>query len=125
LSLSSGEIETLKDLEENLWRSETRFDLNFQQKIFAPDFFEFGRSGRRYTRDQMIITEPKSIVATFPLKDFKIHQLDKMNVLITYISEVQHEEFERANRCSVWSKTSDGWKLRFHQGTPTAEGVNK
>jgi hypothetical protein len=29
----------LKELEESLWRSETRFDLVHQEKVFAPDFF--------------------------------------------------------------------------------------
>ena len=28
-----------------------------------------------------------------------------------YISEVQHEELEVANRSSIWHKTPSGWKL--------------
>ncbi|MBK8202576.1 MAG: DUF4440 domain-containing protein [Bdellovibrionales bacterium] len=108
----------LKELEESLWRSETRFDLVHQEKVFAPDFFEFGRSGRTYTREQMVRSEQQPIRAKLPLQNFRIHPLDANNVLVTYVSEVQYEELERANRCSVWSRTSDGWQLRFHQGTP-------
>ena len=119
MSLEEKEIEQLKSLEEALWRSETRFDLEFQQRVFAPDFFEFGRSGRRYTRDQMIFTKEVPIKAKFPLEDFKIHQLDQNNVLITYISEVEYDQIERGNRSSIWSRTDKGWQLRFHQGTPT------
>lgn len=119
MKLSNTDIEILKTLEESLWKSETRFDLSHQEKVFAPDFFEFGRSGRRYTREQMVRTESQPIRAKLPLQDFHIHVLDEKNVLITYISEVQYEELERANRCSVWSKTKDVWQLRFHQGTPT------
>lgn len=119
VEISKEDAKNLNQLEEALWRSETRFDLSFQEKVFAPDFFEFGRSGRRYTREQMVRTESQPIRAKLPLQDFHIHVLDEKNVLITYISEVQYEELERANRCSVWSKAKDGWQLRFHQGTPT------
>lgn len=126
MKLKDTEIEDLKKLEESLWKSESRFNLSFQEKVFAPSFFEFGRSGRRYTREQMVRTESQPIRAKLPLKNFEIHPLDSNNVLVTYISEVQYDELELANRCSVWSRTKDGWQLRFHQGTPTvAETFSK
>lgn len=118
MKMSNTELEKLKELEESLWKSETRFDLSHQEKVFAPDFFEFGRSGRRYTREQIIRSESQPIQAKLPLQNFNVHLLDNKNVLVTYISEVQYEELEKANRCSVWSKTSSGWQIRFHQGTP-------
>ena len=119
MKLSDIDLKNLKELEESLWKSETRFDLAHQEKVFAPDFFEFGRSGRTYTREQMVRSTSLPINAKMPLQNFKIHPLDAFHVLVTYISEVQHEELEKANRCSVWSKTENGWQLRFHQGTPT------
>lgn len=118
MELNESEFEILKSLEESLWKSETRFNLSHQEKVFAPDFFEFGRSGRTYTREQMIRTTPEPIAAKLPLQNFTVHILDSNNVLVTYISEVQYEELEKANRCSVWSRTQTGWQLRFHQGTP-------
>lgn len=118
MKLSDEDFKTLKELEESLWKSETRYNLAHQEKVFAPDFFEFGRSGRRYTRDQMVRSESQPIHAKLPLENFNIHKLDQNNVLVTYISEVQYENLEKANRCSVWSKTPVGWQLRFHQGTP-------
>lgn len=122
MSLSKSDSAKLKELEESLWRSETRFDLAHQEKIFAPDFFEFGRSGKTYTREQMLQTEQQPIRAKLPLQNFCIHPLDANNVLVTYVSEVHCAgKIENANRCSVWSKTSTGWQLRFHQGTPVYE----
>jgi hypothetical protein len=118
MKISDSEMETLKNLEESLWRSKSRFDLAHQEKTFAPDFFEFGRSGRIYTREQMVRTDAQPLRAKLPLQDLKMHILDSNNVLVTYISEVQYDEVERANRCSVWSRVEDGWQLRFHQGTP-------
>ena len=118
MKLSNADLTELKALDESLWRSETRFDLAHQEKVFAADCFEFGRSGRRYTREQMIREEFSPIKAQLPLQNFSVHPLDDRHVLVTYISEVQYEELEKANRCSVWSRTDQGWQLRFHQGTP-------
>ena len=73
MDLTETEKEDLIKLEEALWKSETRFNLSFQEKVLASDFFEFGRSGRRYTREQMVRTESQPIRAKFPLKNLKIH----------------------------------------------------
>ena len=118
MKLTQVNIEEIQKLEEALWRSETRFDLDFQERVFAPDFFEFGRSGRIYSREEMISTEILAIQARLPLLNFKVRVLDETTVQTTYISEVQYAEIERANRSSIWSKTMHGWQLRFHQGTP-------
>jgi hypothetical protein len=117
MKLSDTEIENFRKLEESLWQSATRFDLHYQEKIFAKDFFEFGRSGRTYTRQQMIRSTHEPIHAKLPLQNFNVQKVDTNTVLITYISEVQYEELEKANRSSLWTKTENSWQLRFHQGT--------
>ena len=114
---NEDDIKEIEQLEEALWKSDTRYDLNFQEKRFAPDFFEFGRSGRTYEREQMIRTDQPEIRATLPLKNFKVRKIDEYTILVTYISEVQYDSLERGNRSSLWSMFDDGWKLRFHQGT--------
>ena len=44
---------------------------------------------------------------------------------MTYVSEVLYgDKVERANRSSIWSRHGDGWKLRFHQGTPIGVDVD-
>ena len=118
MTLSDTDISTLEGLEESLWKTETRFDLNHQESVFAPDFFEFGRSGRIYSRSDAIRTDGRDIKARLPLKALRIHALDDRNVLVTYVSEVQYEVLEKANRSSLWSRTDTGWHLRFHQATP-------
>jgi hypothetical protein len=116
--ISSEDRDRLRKLEESLWMAETRFDKEYMNRVLAPDFFEFGRSGHRYCREDILSAEPQEIRAKLPLENFKIHPLDQTHVLVTYISEVVYGEVERANRCSVWSRTHDGWMIRFHQGTP-------
>jgi len=66
LSLSDEDRAILTRLEEDMWREATRFDMAFQEQRFAPDFFEFGRSGRVYTRAQTISVGSQPIRAKLP-----------------------------------------------------------
>lgn len=110
----------LKRLEESLWKRETRFDKTYMRSIISEDFFEFGRSGKIYTIDTTLSAPDQEINAVLPLKEFTIHEIDENVVLLTYISEAQYDVLEVSNRSSLWLKTENGWKLKFHQGTPTA-----
>ncbi len=112
-----NEQDKLKELEQSLWIAKTRFDKKYMEKILASDFFEFGRSGKTYTRAQTLSTATEKINAKIPLKDFKVHQITNNVFLVTYISEVHYKELEVANRSSIWLKTPTGWQLKFHQGT--------
>jgi hypothetical protein len=117
MPLSAQDKQDLVALEHAMWSEETRFDLPFQEKRFAADFMEFGRSGRTYTRAQIIRTDRSPIEAK--LKNLAVHELDSSTVLITYKSEASFgNEIEHALRSSVWVRTVSGWQMRFHQGTP-------
>jgi hypothetical protein len=122
-SLTTEDLEHFREQEEKLWRAETRFDNTLMDKLFADDFFEFGRSGKRYSRSELLF-EPgqfSEINASLPFKEFDARRLSNDVVLVTYISEVTYgEDIERANRSSIWSKANGEWRLRFHQGTPLA-----
>jgi hypothetical protein len=115
------ELEQLKQMEEELWITETRFDRELMEQYFAPDFFEFGRSGRVYDREEMLFDakDAAEIKAKLPLEKFHARYLSEDIVQVTYISELDWEgEILRGNRSSIWSRVGDGWQLRFHQGTP-------
>ena len=116
--MNSSDFEQLRKLEESLWRAETRFDRAYIDGVLAPNFFEFGRSGRRYTREDTLSAGACEIHAKLPLEDLEIIFIRPDTALVTYISEVQYAVLERANRCSVWIKEANGWRLHFHQGTP-------
>lgn len=117
--LSAEDHKTLQSLEEALWRAETRFDLAWMDRILADDFFEFGRSGRIYNREQILIFSSDYIDAALPLPGFRARLLSADVAQVTYQSAVTIEgTVHYARRCSIWSRTTDGWKLRFHQGTP-------
>jgi hypothetical protein len=87
------------------------------EQRLARDFTEFGRSGRRYTRAEVLAVEVDEIHATLPLRDLQCRRLGGGVVLVTYQSEV---DGLLANRSSIWRLTDAGCQIEFHQGTPTA-----
>jgi hypothetical protein len=119
LRLSDEDIRELTRLEEAMWREETRFDLGFVESHLAPDFFEYGRSGRTYTREQSLAVARGEVRATFPLPNLSIRPIDINTAQVTYFSAVTYEGVtEYGRRSSIWSRGPHGWVMRFHQGTP-------
>ena len=105
-------------LEQRLWSAESRFDRALMAATFAPDCFEFGRSGRRFTREEMLFhdTDWQPIDAT--LHNLRVTHLATDIALVTYVSELRSAEgTEWGNRSSIWDRSSGRWQLRFHQGT--------
>ncbi len=128
-SLTPDDIETPTRLEESLWRAATRYDPVLMDRIFADDFFEFGRSGRIYPREDLILPAraARPIDVRLPLPGLKFTVIDTNSVLVTYVSEVRRAlgDIERANRSSIWSRRDGAWLLRFHQGTARQAPTDK
>jgi hypothetical protein len=119
MKMNIEDRDVLERLEEALWRNETRFDTSFMNKVIAADFFEFGRSGRVYQRQDILTIEGRFIDAVLPLPDFQARLLNDNTAHITYNSAVKSDGIlEHTRRSSIWSRTENGWVLRFHQGTP-------
>lgn len=121
MKLTAQNLTELRELEERLWIAEFRFDRIWMEKILAEDFFEFGRSGRIYSRKECLdIKSGQFIDAIIPLPEFRARYVGSDTVQTTYKSIVNYKGIvEYGNRSSIWLKTSNGWKLKFHQGTPT------
>jgi hypothetical protein len=110
-------VPLLHPLELTLWHPATRYDLALMDQTFAPDCHEFGRSGRRYTRAELLHVDPHPFTAT--LHNFTATPLSATIAHTTYISELHTTEgTEWANRSSIWDNVTGRWQLRFHQGTP-------
>jgi hypothetical protein len=120
MTLSQRDHDALRRLEEELWREETRFDAARMRDLLAPDFFEFGRSGRVYRREDTLAIPRGPIDAALPLPGFRARALGPDVAQVTYDSAVTYGGVvQHARRSSIWSRTAIGWVLRFHQGTPT------
>ena len=118
---SARDVAELTRLEEAMWQAATRFDPAFQEAHFAADFIEFGRSGKAYTRAEIIRRDTAEIQATLPLPKLKIRMIGEDAALLTYNSRAVFDGVvEHARRSSIWTKTATGWVMRFHQGTPYA-----
>jgi hypothetical protein len=118
MELSQSDREALERLEEELWREETRFSLARMDEVMAPDFFEFGRSGRVYQRQDILAAAPEAIEARLPLQEFRARLLSPDIAQVTYNSAVKYDGvYLYCRRSSIWSRSPAGWVLRFHQGT--------
>lgn len=117
--LSGEEIETLRGMEDDLWREETRFEIPYMERLLAEDFIEIGRSGRIYDRATILAAPRQAIDVVLPLPNFRVRVLSDAVVQITYDSCVTSDNGPLyAHRSSIWTREAGGWKLRFHQGTP-------
>lgn len=109
-------------LERSLWQRDSRFDPILMQARFAPDFFEVGRSGRRYSRDEMILPADQAEDIPATLHDLAVQPLSLDLFQVIYLSELRYDSgTEWAWRSSIWDRSTGAWQLRFHQGTPTQE----
>lgn len=90
-------------------------------ELLDPEFFEFGASGRRWDRVSILAAvvpdadAPDDFVTT---GDMSATVLAPGVVHLTYVSD---HDGRKARRSSVWRRSAAGWRLYFHQGTPTDE----
>lgn len=124
--LSDGDRAELMRLETALWQRQTRFDRIFMEAVLADDFVEYGRSGRRYERQEVLSEPEQPLACELPLGDLHVRPLATGVAQVTYVSRVIHDgAVEVGRRSSIWSRTAAGdWVLRFHQGTPIPDTVN-
>jgi hypothetical protein len=117
-ALTPQERERLEALERSLWKAATRFDREHMERVLAADFREFGRSGRTYTRAEILAFKPSELDAV--LRDLEIRALGPDVALATYRSELRSDGHPALANCSsIGTRLDDNWQLRFHQGTPT------
>ena len=122
MSTPGDAVAALRDLEESLWREETRYDRAYMGAVLALGFLEFGMSGRRYDRDAIIEAEIQPIGARLPLEDFTVVFVRPDVALVTYVSEDEADGPRRANRMSLWDRSDGRWQLLSHQGTAVPAG---
>jgi ribonuclease HI len=112
-----------RHLEEALLDPVVRSDRTRVGELLTDDFVEFGSSGRRWTRDEILDLLAGETPAPIHMADFECVLLAEDVVLITYRAWRTDAragiEFSSL-RSSIWTKKPGGWRLRFHQGTRTS-----
>lgn len=110
----------LTHLEEGLWLK-SRFDRRWMDRILHPDYSEVGTSGKIHTREATMASTSREVdlKVRLPHRNYSLDLIDEDVALVRYISHDSLNGVERrALRCSIWVYTNQGWRLRFHQGTP-------
>jgi hypothetical protein len=119
-------LEELRSLEKEMHKGETRRNRKRMETLLHPDFVEFGQSGIRYSRADVL--EACGRDRTLPAihsEHFQIVPLAEAIALLTYVSSHLDSEGNASRhtlRSSIWVLTEAGWQVRFHQGTPTSAG---
>ncbi|AIT10112.1 hypothetical protein LO80_09100 [Candidatus Francisella endociliophora] len=114
--------QTLLDLEKSLLSSKTRFDYKYMSEILTNDFREFGKSGKAYTKQDILqsLLSPIKINLEIINNSFKVNLLEEHIILVTYMTINKYNN-QKHNRSSIWVGLNNKWKIKFHQGT-TIEG---
>jgi len=109
-------------LEQQLLQPQYCGSSDFLQRVLAEDFVEFGQSGQRFHRNQIIeLLCSGGDDTDLEIEEFEIAKLDTHTALATYRAASRRTACP-VLRSSPWQKHPQRrWQLRFHQGTPTAD----
>jgi hypothetical protein len=114
--LRDAELKTLLlTLELQLIDPDFRKDRERVSALLADDFFEFGSSGRVWSKASildLLATEPGQPAPV--VEEFEIRRIAAEAVLVTYRT-VRPEQVTL--RSSVWMLQGGAWQVVFHQGT--------
>jgi hypothetical protein len=90
----------------------------------APDFWEVGASGRRYSRDFILAMRSRDELVDADLAGWKatgfgLRQLGPDCFLLTYTLD---QAGRLTRRATIWERAAEGWRILYHQGTVIATG---
>ncbi|WP_168581921.1 ribonuclease HI family protein [Gephyromycinifex aptenodytis] len=110
-----NEVDEVLGREEALLLDAVRSDRERVDALLHPHCTEIGASGRLWTRDQML-------ASIAPLDDptqIEVVNLDHIADDVILLVWRSSGNATPALRSSIWVRTTSGWQMRFHQGTPT------
>jgi len=115
----------LKSLEVHLHQTDAWSNPAGIPETLHARFVEFGSSGATYSRAQII--EALGGPSTGPAvriwsQDYRLHlQESGLALLLYHSAHIGYDDrlVRHTLRSSLWQNTAEGWKMLFHQGTPT------
>ena len=88
------------------------------EQLVAPDFWEVGASGNRYSREfcLRVLSErqPTPDASTWRTADWHVAPAGPGHFLLTY---TLFQPGRVTRRLSVWRRHGQGWQVAYHQGT--------
>ncbi|WP_139719563.1 ribonuclease HI family protein [Serinicoccus chungangensis] len=111
-----GDEDQVVALERSLLTEEVRSDPSLAAALLHPEWQEVGRSGRRWSREEML-DELTPLPAPVELEVLDVQRLPGDLVLLLWRGVGPDASTLRS---SLWQRTGQRWQQRFHQGTPEA-----
>jgi hypothetical protein len=110
------DVQLVVDNEMRLLEPNVRSSADHVEKLLHTDFVEFGASGRKWERHEMVAALLGAEFPNAPIVASEVTgtRLADEIVLVTYVTQWDRR---RARRSSLWRRTDAGWRLYFHQGT--------
>jgi len=112
------DVQAVIELELRLQKPEVRAEPGAAEALLHPGFSEFGASGRRWGRTEMLAVlaaeQPDGEEPAITAAEMTGTRLADDVIHLTYLSQ---RAGRRALRSSIWLRTTDGWRVYFHQGT--------
>lgn len=108
------------DLEMSLLTPEVRLSKDALDKLLTEDFIEFGTSGNKYTKLDIIERLPNtSDQIEYIVSDFSVDLISEYVAVATFKTErlANGKDLVISLRSSHWRKTDKGWQMFFHQAT--------
>ena len=91
-------------------------------RMMAPEFWEVGASGRRYSREFVLEALEERFTSrqkdVWRVEDFHCAQLATDLYLATY---TLHQGPRVTRRSTLWRRTAESWQAVYHQGTVVEE----
>jgi hypothetical protein len=112
------DLAAVRAAEEELLTSATRRNQSRLRQLLHPDFVEIGRSGRRWTRDEIVAAladeDDRGITRT---DGWEFVELGPDLTLVTYLIRDADGD---SRHSSIWAREEGRLQVRFHQGTHIA-----
>lgn len=109
-----ADFEIVEKLEYEISSKEIRSDSSRLSTLIHNDFEEFGKSGKRFSKSDIVNEVPTWDYHEIEIKHLECVRLSVKTVLVKYQS---FSNGVRANRSSIWVKENSHWQMIFHQGT--------
>ncbi|MFJ9200858.1 nuclear transport factor 2 family protein [Streptomyces flaveolus] len=117
---SAGAVRAAVEGELRLLDPEVRASPARVLELLDPEFTEIGASGRRWDAESVLtVTSGGSVSPESPVEVSEMSGvvLAPGVVHLTYFADHQGR---RVWRSSLWRLTESGWRMYFHQGTPSS-----
>jgi ribonuclease HI len=101
-----------------LLSAEGRNDKAKLGQLIHPDFYEIGRTGRYWEREEVI-----RVLHTIPdqIKSVTFDRVVELRPGVVHVRFRTEDDIGVVHRSSIWAREGDLWQQLYHQGTPDTQ----